>query len=473
MATTTIRKPKIIRLPISKQIDINFRNYALYVLERRGIPAWEDGLTSVQRLILLNAPDKFNKTLSLVGDCIKDGYHHGDSSLGGAIQKLARPFGCSDQLMLGDGFFGSPVKPEAAAPRYTQVRINPKYRDIIKENSFLNERDEEGAWKPLYVNEPIGLSTMVIGIAVGYKSTILPRKLEDIQKYQEGKIKEVKPYFRDFTGKIERYENMDKTWVLSGDVEVNDSIYTINIKDLPPIMKFDAFCSKIEKICDQFFNKVKVYNSPSTKADMRIVFTGVPNEWPAFKDAVLKSTKMLVTECPVFVKDGNVLVYDRLEDYFDDLKYRKKEIEVKRCAHFLAYDESELEYNKAKKKYLEYMLKKKRTEKEVEEFLKGFDEKISARLDCILLKRLNAEELKRVEELIDKLTKEIKEFKTSLKKLESEFSKMEDTAAKRGIQNKAVKDLFEDIEVIDGIEVFKGDDGEKADEDEEFDPNEL
>jgi predicted RNase H-like nuclease (RuvC/YqgF family) len=86
---------------------------------------------------------------------------------------------------------------------------------------------------------------------------------------------------------------------------------------------------------------------------------------------------------------------------------------------------------------------------------------------------LNAEELKRVEELIDKLTKEIKEYKANLKKLESEFSKMEDTAAKRGIQNKAVKDLFEDIEVVDGIEVFKGDDGEKADEDEEFDPNEL
>lgn len=467
------RKPKIIRLPISKQIDINFRNYALYVLERRGIPAWEDGLTSVQRLILLNAPDKFNKTLSLVGDCIKDGYHHGDSSLSGAIQKLARPFACSDQLMLGDGFFGSPVKPEAAAPRYTQVKINPKYRDIIKENAFLNERDEEGAWKPLHVNIPIGLATTVVGIAVGYKSTILPRKLEDIVKYQEGKIKQVKPYFVDFTGKIERFKGMDKTWLITGDVEINDKTFNINIKDLPPLMKFDAFCSKIEKICEQFNNKAKVYNNPSTKADMRIVFNGIGSEWIQFKDAVEKATKMLVTECPVFVKDGNVLVYDRLEDYFDDLKYRQKEIEVKRCRHFLSVDESELEYNKAKKKYLEFMIAKKRTEKEVEDFLKKFEQKIAARLDGILLKRLNENEIKRVEELIDKLTKEIKDYKASLKELEKEFSKMEDTAKKRGVSNKAVKDLFEDIEIVDGIEVFKGDNKEVTDEDEEFDPSSL
>lgn len=468
------RKPKIIRLPISKQIDINFRNYALYVLERRGIPAWEDGLTSVQRLILMNAPDSFNKTLSLVGDCIKDGYHHGDSSLAGAIQKLARPFGCSDQLMLGDGFFGSQVKPEAAAARYTQVKINPKYRGLIKENAFLNGKDDEGAWLPLNVNVPIGMSTMVIGIAVGYKSTILPRKLEDIEKYQEGKIKQVKPYFRDFTGKIERFKEMDKTWLISGDVEIDEKQMSLHVKDLPPIMKYDAFCGKIEKICDQFSNRARVYNNPSIKPDMKIVFTGIKNDWESFKDAVVKTTKMLVTECPVFVKDGNVLVYDKLEDYFDDLKYRKKEIELKRAKYFLDFDENELLFNEAKKKYLEYMLAKKRKESEVEDFLKQFNKEISGRLDGILLKKLNKEELDRTENKIKELKDAIKEYKASVKTLTKEFSAMEDTASKRGISNKGVKDLFDDIEVVDGIEVFRGDSGEKVEEGEdEFSLEEL
>jgi len=468
-----MRKTKIIKLPISKQIDVNFRNYALYVLERRGIPAWEDGLTSVQRLILLNAPDKFNKTLTLTGDCIKDGYHHGDASLTSAIQKLARPFGCSDQLLIGDGFFGSPVKPEAAAARYTQVKMNPKFREAIKENAFLNSKDDEGSWYPLHVNLPIGLTSPVVGIAVGYKSTILPRRLEDIQKYQDGKIKEVKPYFRDFTGKIERYSNMDKTWLLSGDVTIDEKSNTIIIKDLPPMLRFDSFIAKIEKIIDEFGSKVKIYNNSSIKADMRIVFLGVQNDWKQFKEAVLKATKMLVTECPVFIKDGTVLVYDKLEDYFDDFKYRQKEIEVKTTQYNLSVDESELEYNKAKKEYLEWMLKTKRKEDEIETFLKKYKKEISARLDGILLKRLNTNELDRVKELIAKYTDEIKEIKKKLKELLKEFEKMEDTSRKRGVKNKQSKDLFEEVEVIDGIEVFKGD-YEKADvDDNSFDPAEL
>ena len=44
-----------------------------------------------------------------------------NSSMSQAICKLARPFGCSDQILLGDGFFGSPVNPVPYAPRYTQV----------------------------------------------------------------------------------------------------------------------------------------------------------------------------------------------------------------------------------------------------------------------------------------------------------------------------------------------------------------
>jgi hypothetical protein len=47
-----------------------------------------------------------------------------NSSMSQAICKLARPFGCSDQILLGDGFFGSPVNPVPSAPRYTQVKIS-------------------------------------------------------------------------------------------------------------------------------------------------------------------------------------------------------------------------------------------------------------------------------------------------------------------------------------------------------------
>jgi DNA gyrase subunit A len=68
-----------INLNISDQINHQYRTYALYVLQSRGIPNFYDALTPVQRLILENSPGKFNKTIGLVGEVIKTGlYHHGD-----------------------------------------------------------------------------------------------------------------------------------------------------------------------------------------------------------------------------------------------------------------------------------------------------------------------------------------------------------------------------------------------------------
>jgi hypothetical protein len=66
-------------LCISDQINTQYRSYAIYVLQSRGIPNFYDGLTPVQRLILQNSPSKFNKTIGVVGEVIKTGlYHHGD-----------------------------------------------------------------------------------------------------------------------------------------------------------------------------------------------------------------------------------------------------------------------------------------------------------------------------------------------------------------------------------------------------------
>lgn len=66
-------------LSITDQINTQYRSYAIYVLQGRGIPNFYDGLTPVQRLILENAPSRFSKTIGLVGEVIKTGlYHHGD-----------------------------------------------------------------------------------------------------------------------------------------------------------------------------------------------------------------------------------------------------------------------------------------------------------------------------------------------------------------------------------------------------------
>jgi topoisomerase-4 subunit A len=463
-------KSKIYPLPISRQIDTNFRNYALYVLENRGIPSFYDGLTNVQRIIMLNAPHTFNKSLSLVGSCITDGYHHGDKSLTGAINKLARPFGNSEQLLLGDGFFGSPVNHEASAARYTSVRINPKIAEMIRKSNFLNKKNDEGAWNPLWVDLPIGLTNTIIGIAVGYATTVLPRDLTDVQKYLDGKVKEVKPKFKNFNGKITRYKGLDKTWLIEGVIEINPTSNNIRVTELPPLMKYGSFLKKVEVLIEK--HPIKITNNSQANVDVLLQFSGSKAEWPVFVEAVEKATKMIVTETPVFVKDGMVLEYNRIEDYIDDYRYRLAELRVKRLEHFKKEADEELLFSVLKEKYLLYMLEAKKgkmyTDEEIEAFLKGLTKgypNVRRRLDSIYLKSLTEQELERTREKIKELTEELKTQTIDLNAAIEILAGLTDTAKSRGTQNRSSSsmNLFIDEEEIDGITVF----GNSQSEDEE------
>jgi hypothetical protein len=410
---------------------------------------------------MLNAPHNYNKTISLVGSCISDGYHHGDKSLTGAINKLARPFGNSEQLLLGDGFFGTPINHEASAARYTSVKINPRIADMIRKSEFLNHKNEEGSWDPLWVDMPIGITNMIIGIAVGYKTTVLPRDLEDIQKYLNGEIKELIPKFKNFKGKVKRFKGMNKTWLIEGVTQVNETAKTIRILELPPLMKYGSFLKKLEVILDK--HTVKMTNNSSTNIDIVLQFAGRKEEWEVFSDAVEKSVKMLITETPVFVKDGLVIEYERIEDYINDYRYRLADLKVRRITHFKQLNDDELLFLMFKEKYLMFMLAgkgKMRTDTEVDTFLADLTKDhphIRRRLDSILLKSLTEQELERTRERIKFLREEIKRQEKELAAAVKEFSKMEDTALKRATTNRSVStvDLFSDEEEIDGIEVLQ------------------
>jgi hypothetical protein len=451
---------KTYSLPISKQINTNFRSYALYVLENRGIPSFYDGLTNVQRFILVNSPTNYHKTISVVGSCISDGYHHGDKSLTGAVNKLARPFGCSEQLLLGDGFFGTPVQQEPSAARYTSVKIAPSISEMIRKNTFLNTRNDETGWDPLWIDLPIGLSTTIIGIAVGYKTTVLPRSLKDIQKYLDGKIKEVKPVFKDFTGKITRYRGMDKSWLIEGIAERNDSARSIRVTELPPLMKYGSFLKKLDSILN-YHSGVRITNNSSTNVDILMQYSGNAEGWEAFSTAVEKAIKMLVTETPVFVKDGLVLEYDRIEDYIEDFKYRRAQLRLKRAEHFLQEANDELEFARCKEKYLVYMLECQRKEEEVDKFLLNVtkNSRVKRRLESIYLRSLNAQELERTRKEIAKLETERVTMSAEVNLAQEALVLLVDTATSRGTASKSTKgtNLFEDEEEIDGIEVWNGD----------------
>lgn len=93
------------RITISDQINRDYRKYALYVIQSRGIPNFYDALTPVQRLILQNSPSTFKKTVGVIGEVFSTGlYHHGDCISGDTKIEL----GDGSQIKIGDWYDKNP-----------------------------------------------------------------------------------------------------------------------------------------------------------------------------------------------------------------------------------------------------------------------------------------------------------------------------------------------------------------------------
>jgi len=447
-------------ITIKRQIDEGYRRYALYVIESRGIPNWYDSLTNVQRILIDNCPSSFNKTLSVVGAAISAGYHSGDASLVSTINRLARPFNCAEPVMIGDGFFGCPVSPNAASARYTSVKMNPKMKSIVDKYYHLNVKNEESLYDQLTVDVPFGLSIGIMGIAVGYKSTIIPRRIEDIVEFIEGKRKSVNPYFKGFTGKVSKHGD-NKTWMLEGSIEISDSDRKIKVTSLPPLVKFDSFLKKVSNILNGVdFDFV---NNSSDEVDVTVTVSHREDVdvWKEVRDQIEKATKIIVHESIVFIRNKTVIEYERLEDYLLDFKDEIEKIKLFHLDWTVTKETFELEYLKAKLEYLKFMVAKKRNEKEIDEFLSKFQKNISARLDSIKLRSLSNQEIDRTVQLIKDQESKLKEFIKQQKQQNTLVASMKFEL--RGKKIKPAEQLFEN-EDIDGIEVFNVEEPEQETE---------
>ncbi len=434
------------------------------MLQSRGIPNFYDSLTPVQRIIIENSPNSFNKTIGLVGEVIRTGlYHHGDSSLAGAISKLARPFGCAFSVLEGDGFFGSPVNPNPSAPRYTSVKISQTVKQIVEKHSDLNEENEEGGHDWLHVEVPVGLLTHIVGIAVGYRSNILPRRMEDIVEYLDGKNKLLKPYFKDFDGKIYKFGTDDKTWIIESGFEVNEKKKTIRIFDLAPIMRYDSFMSKILLKMDLAGYDYYVQNNSQSKCDLTVTLrTLKPDEFTKAVQMLKKQTQIVIKEDIVFIKDGGVMEFESIKEYLDSFKVHLEEVRLKRLKRDELDLRANLEFLEAKLKFLIFMSQKKRTNKEILTFLDGFVKWISQKLSAIQIVKLSADHIKETEEEIKRIKAEIKRVQAEIKKQEVVVKKIVAETKKSKATTLLPKSFgAPNLSVDPDLEVFELDDDEE------------
>jgi DNA gyrase subunit A len=190
---TPVNHGNITPVVIQDEMKSCYLDYAMSVIVGRALPDVRDGMKPVHRRVLF-AMDSLNnyhnkpflKSARVVGDIIGKYHPHGDSAVYGAIVRLAQDFSMRYPLVDGQGNFGSIDGDNAAAMRYTEIRMKK-----LSEQMMADLDKETVDWQPNYddsLTEPKVLPTKVpnllingsSGIAVGMATNIPPHNLTEI-----------------------------------------------------------------------------------------------------------------------------------------------------------------------------------------------------------------------------------------------------------------------------------------------------
>ena len=184
---------EIIRVNIEDEMRQSYLDYAMSVIVGRALPDVRDGLKPVHRRVLFamnelgnvwNKP--YKKSARVVGDVIGKYHPHGDASVYDAIVRMAQPFSLRYMLVDGQGNFGSVDGDNAAAMRYTEVRMSrlthELLADIDKETVDFGPNYDESEHEPLVL--PTRVPNLLVngsaGIAVGMATNVPPHNLNEV-----------------------------------------------------------------------------------------------------------------------------------------------------------------------------------------------------------------------------------------------------------------------------------------------------
>ena len=178
---------------IAEEMKTAYLDYAMSVIVSRAIPDLRDGLKPVHRGILYamhetgNTHDKpYRKSARPVGDVMGKYHPHGDAAIYDALVRMAQDFSMSLPLLDGQGNFGSIDGDNAAAMRYTEVRMDKPaaalLADIEKETVDFQDNYDGKDKEPTVL--PARFPNMLVngagGIAVGMATNIPPHNLGEV-----------------------------------------------------------------------------------------------------------------------------------------------------------------------------------------------------------------------------------------------------------------------------------------------------
>ncbi len=182
-------------LPVSLEEEMrhSYLDYAMSVIVGRALPDARDGLKPVHRRVLFAMHElnndwnrAYKKSARIVGDVIGKYHPHGDTAVYDTIVRMAQDFSLRYMLVDGQGNFGSVDGDNAAAMRYTEVRMarigHELLADIEKETCDFGPNYDGSEREPLIL--PAKIPNLLIngsaGIAVGMATNIPPHNLNEV-----------------------------------------------------------------------------------------------------------------------------------------------------------------------------------------------------------------------------------------------------------------------------------------------------
>ena len=182
-----------ISVSLEDEMRRSYLDYAMSVIVGRALPDARDGLKPVHRRVLFAMHElnndwnrAYKKSARIVGDVIGKYHPHGDTAVYDTIVRMAQDFSLRYMLVDGQGNFGSVDGDNAAAMRYTEIRLakiaHELLADIEKETVDFGPNYDGSEREPLIL--PAKIPNLLIngssGIAVGMATNIPPHNIDEV-----------------------------------------------------------------------------------------------------------------------------------------------------------------------------------------------------------------------------------------------------------------------------------------------------
>ena len=188
-----LEQDRIIKINIEEEMKSSYIDYSMSVIVSRALPDVRDGFKPVHRRILFgmmglgNTSDKpYKKSARVVGEVLGKYHPHGDSSVYGALVRMAQPWAMRYMLVDGQGNYGSVDGDSAAAMRYTECRLRKIGEDMMtdleKETVDMQNNFDDSLQEPTVM--PARIPNLLVngasGIAVGMATNMPTHNLSEV-----------------------------------------------------------------------------------------------------------------------------------------------------------------------------------------------------------------------------------------------------------------------------------------------------